>query len=43
MGQCNAIKILDFSGDWDKLQKKLFTQTIADKTYETIQKIKQNH
>lgn len=32
------IKILKLAGDWDELQKKLFTLSIADKTYETIKK-----
>lgn len=32
------IKILKLAGDWDELQKKLFTLSIADKSYETIQK-----
>ena len=32
------IKILKLAGDWDELQKKLFTHSIVDKTYETIQK-----
>ena len=31
-------KILKLAGDWDKLEKKLFTHSIVDKTYETIQK-----
>ena len=32
------IKILKFSPHWGELQIKLFTQTIADKIYETMSK-----
>ena len=32
------IKILKFSPHWEELQIKMFTQTIADKIYETMSK-----